>query len=157
MTRNRDYYYPTPWMKPDHLSPGGDNFTMTGVDDEIVGRDEILKAAVGFEETDKKLLLSPTQYDAIVRLTGHDDVDQWPGVRLKLVPITITIKNKKAGTEEDVRTIQILPASPIVAGDQQGKPPTLRRKHDQMNDSSERLVAAAQKSPDNSHDSPFAA
>lgn len=43
----------------------------------------------------------------------------------------------------------------IPAGDA-SKPPTLKRKRDRMDESSERLVAAAQKAPDNGEDdSPF--
>lgn len=156
MIRNRDYYYPSPWMRADDLPVEGGDFTITGVDDEIVGRDEQLKPALGFKETEKRLLLNITQYTALIRLIGDDDVDKWAGTRVKLVPVTQTIKNKKAGTEEDIRTIRIEPASPLVASaDSEKSNPTLKRKRDAMDESSARLVAATQKSPNNEGESPF--
>jgi len=115
MTKNRNYYFPSPWMRASDLPPEGKNFTVTGVDDEIVGKDETLKPALTFEETDKKLLLNATQFDAMMQLTGDEDADHWTGVRVRLIPVTVTIENRKAGTREDVQTIRIRPASPLVA------------------------------------------
>jgi hypothetical protein len=114
MTRNKNYFFPSPWLKAEDLPPDGEDYTIVSVDDEIVGRDEKLKPAVSFQEIDKRVLLNPTQFDAIARLTGENDVDQWAGMRVKLIGHVITIKNRKAGTEEEVHTIQILPASPLV-------------------------------------------
>jgi hypothetical protein len=132
-TRNKQHYFPSQWMRHDGLPPDGLDVVITSVDDEVLGRDEVLKPVLNFRESYKRLPLNGSQFDSIAELTGTDDVDQWANVRVKLCRHIMTIKNRKAGTQEDVKTIQILPASPLVASDQPEKPqpshpPTLKRK-----------------------------
>jgi len=116
MTKNKNYYFPSPWLHADDLPAEGKDYTCTGIED-YTDRDQVVKPVLTFLETDKKLILNATQFGDMMRLTGEEDADQWAGTRVKLVPVIITITDKKAGTTKDVPTIKIQPTSPLVATD----------------------------------------
>ena len=98
------------FLKGVDLEQAGTTGTIDVVEKLPVGRDRELKATVGFREFKKRLILNETQFNAIVEISGQDDTDNWPGVRVRLRPSTVTIKN--GGGEKTVDTIVIEAAAP---------------------------------------------
>lgn len=87
---NLNDLFPSRYLKVADLQGSSPTVTIAGVMLEVMGRAREKKPVVYFVGKTKGLLLNKTNAQAIARLAGSDDTDQWVGVRVRLVATTDT-------------------------------------------------------------------
>jgi hypothetical protein len=81
--------YSTRWIKVEQLPPEGKELTIARVGMEEIGREKEEKPVCAFAEIESRLVLNPTNLRKIAELTGKDDTDDWPGVKIRLVRVEV--------------------------------------------------------------------
>lgn len=82
--------FPSNFFKESDLNDEEVTLTIKSVDMQKLGDDEKLVAS--FKGTDKKLVINKTNFKNIVKATGEEDTDDWPGKRVTLYPTETEFK-----------------------------------------------------------------
>jgi hypothetical protein len=76
--------FPSRFLKASDVNGEDLAVTISGIDWEEVGKDRTRKPVLYFRGKVKPLILNGTNWDAIVRITGEDDSEQWEGEKIAL-------------------------------------------------------------------------
>jgi hypothetical protein len=87
---NLNDLFPARYLKAHELQGTSPTVTIAGVMLETMGRNREKKPVCYFVGKTKGLLLNKTNAQAIAKIAGSENTDQWVGVRVKLVPTTDT-------------------------------------------------------------------
>lgn len=75
------------YLKKEDCGPNGILVTIKELTEENIARDgapEELKWCLHFHESEKPLVLNPTNGQLIAAITGKNDTDEWPGLKIVL-------------------------------------------------------------------------
>ena len=89
--------FPSRYLQVSDLDDGPIVATIKSVGAENIGtgEDAELKLVVKFQESDKPLVCNLTRAEAIAKLAGSEDTDNWPGTRIAVRKGTTNYKGKR--------------------------------------------------------------
>lgn len=90
--------FPSTFLKADSLTNDkgqsiAKRVTITGVED-VTFPDGKSGVALTFKETDKKLTLNKTNWNAVAKITGEPDDENWPGKKIEIYRTMVEFKGE---------------------------------------------------------------